>query len=259
MTQTPQWIRQHISAASNVWLFLDYDGTLDNFAPTPDDILINNKVVELIKQLHAHANIRVTIISGRRLSQIESLIPVEGVLLAGTYGIELKTAKGDKIERLQYEKIRPALEELKLQWRKLLKGHEGFFLEDKRWALAIHARFAEEKEAENILLNANAIAEKMIPLGSFRLMRSQRFLEVSPILANKGKTVKYLLDSYPYPEALLIYLGDDDKDEEAFEVIQDQQGITILVSGKKRKTKADFRIKSPHAAREWLTKLTNQL
>ena len=38
MNYTPQQMADRLIEARRVWLFLDYDGTLAEFAPTPDHI-----------------------------------------------------------------------------------------------------------------------------------------------------------------------------------------------------------------------------
>lgn len=80
-------VNTQIAKANQVWLFLDYDGTLADFAPTPDHVEPNPEIALLLTRLNDHPRIRVTVISGRRLSHIQKLIPVPGILLAGTYGI----------------------------------------------------------------------------------------------------------------------------------------------------------------------------
>ncbi|MGD1997206.1 MAG: trehalose-phosphatase, partial [Anaerolineae bacterium] len=85
------------------------------------------------------------------------------------------------------------------------------------------------------------------------------FLEIGPKLAHKGKTVDYLLDRYPRPGALTIYIGDDDKDEEAFEVVRARGGIAILVASEPRDVNVDARLESPQAVRKWLRSLPAHL
>jgi trehalose-phosphatase len=186
------------------------------------------------------------------------LVPVSGSLLAGTYGIELQTFEGERIDRLNHDAIRPMLGTLKPQWAALVAGRHGFFLEDKGWALALHARFAEESETEQVLAAAYRVAagaiENLSP-GLFRLLGGHKFLEIGPQLAHKGRTVNYLLEQYPWPGSVPLYLGDDDKDEEAFEVIKERAGIALLVSSVQRDTLADGRLESPQAARRWLKSL----
>jgi trehalose-phosphatase len=83
-------------------------------------------------------------------------------------------------------------------------------------------------------------------------MGGHKFLEISPKLAHKGQTVKYLLENYSWPGSLPLYLGDDDKDEEAFGVIKSQGGFAILIARQPRRTKADCRLESPQVVRHWL-------
>jgi trehalose-phosphatase len=250
----PSWVEERLAAAERVRLFLDYDGTLADFAPTPEHVDPVPEVVDLLARLAGHPRFQVAVVSGRRLSHVERLVPVKGVLLAGTYGVELRLPDGERVDRVAYEAIRPPLETIKPQWAALISGREGFFLEDKGWTLALHARFAEEREADDVLTAARSIADG-IPPGLFRVLGGDRFLELGPQLAHKGRTVEYLLARYPWLGALPAYLGDDDKDEEAFGVIKACAGIAILVSCQPRETRADGRLASPQAACRWLEAL----
>jgi len=255
MLCTPEQIGERLAQAGRLRLFLDYDGTLADFAPTPEHVTLDPELVNLLTRLARHPRIRVAVISGRRLAHVETLVPVPGILLAGTYGIELRTPEGERIDRVAYDAIRPTLDTLKPLWLQLIADHEGFFLEDKGWALALHARFAADDEAEEVLTVAHRMAAEEAPPGLFRLLGGHKFLEIGPGLAHKGQTVEYLLFRYPWPGALPLYLGDDDKDEEAFGVIKARGGIAILVAPEPRETKANCRLESPQAARHWLETL----
>lgn len=52
------------------------------------------------------------------------------------------------------------------------------------------------------------------------------------------------LNHYHWPGALPVYLGDDDKDEEAFGVVKERRGVAVLVASEPRKTRADSRLES---------------
>jgi trehalose 6-phosphate phosphatase len=64
--------------------------------------------------------------------------------------------------------------------------------------------------------------------------------------------VAYLLERYPWPGALPLYVGDDDKDEEAFGVIQARGGVAIRVCSEPCDTRADGHLESPLDVRRWL-------
>jgi trehalose-phosphatase len=193
------------------------------------------------------------VISGRRLDHAERILPVPRLLLAGTYGIELKLPNGERIDRVSYDQIRPLLEEIKARWTQLLSHRTRFFLEDKGWALAIHGRYATDDEAEETLVRARAMIGDAAFSDLFRLLGGDKFLELGPALAHKGTAVAYLLDRYPWSDALPLYVGDDDKDEEAFGVVQAREGIAIRVCAESCETQADGRLESPEEVRQWLS------
>jgi trehalose 6-phosphate phosphatase len=251
-----QAILDKVANAERLWLFLDYDGTLADFAQTPDDILPDGALVALIEALHSQPDIRLTIISGRRLGHIQTLIPVPGILKAGTYGIELCTPEEETIHRVDREQIRPLLDALKETWGALLDGKEGFYLEDKGMTLAIHAKDAAEEDALPVLEQAREAVEAMLqdaPEGLFRVQGGHRFLECGPQAADKKRTVEHILSTYPWHEqALLLYLGDDDKDEVAFEAIRARDGVVIAVGERLKESAASCWLPSPQSVRHWL-------
>jgi trehalose 6-phosphate phosphatase len=244
-----------LTDARRLWLFLDYDGTLADFAPTPDVIQRDPELLTLLSALARQPRIRLAIISGRQLSHVRRLVPLRGILLAGTYGVELQTAEGERLDRLDYGRYRPVLDIVKRRWQQLLPRKQCFYLEDKGWALAIHARYADARVADEVLTRARLIAQETLSTGEaerFRLLGGHKFLEIGPTLAHNGRTVEYLLENWGWPGALPVYLGDDDKDEEAFATIKERGGIAVLVSVEPKGTAADLRLPSPQAARRWL-------
>lgn len=252
MESLTQDVERKILAAERLWLFLDYDGTLAEFAPTPDVITPNDEIIRLVRGFTDNPLVRVSIISGRRLAHVHRLVPVEGIWLAGTYGLEYLQPDGSRGNQIAYEEIRPTLEEIKPEIETLLSGKAGFYLEDKGWTLAIHARFADEEPSVDVLKTAKAIMAAKGDPDRFRIMGGHRFLEIGPKAANKGETVAWLLQSHAFHGSVPVYLGDDDKDEEAFAIVQQHGGLAIVVSAKTRPTLANARLPTPQAAREWL-------
>jgi trehalose 6-phosphate phosphatase len=246
-------------AAGSIWLFLDYDGTLAEFEPTPDILNPNPEVVALLKRLVSNPNFRVAITSGRRLSHTHALLPVPGLILAGTYGVELRTPEGESQYPDGYDGLRPALDQVKTGWEYLITGRSGFYLEDKGFAIALHARFAEAIEADLVIASARSLAENTINHNHLKILWGTRFLEVAPTDADKGKTVRYLWRRYPLPGAVPVYIGDDDKDESGFWVVNELGGMTIVVTEVERPTLARYRLNTPESVRGWLETLAEQM
>ncbi len=233
------------------FLFLDYDGTLAKFAPNPDVILPDDELIRLLNVVNQQKNIRLAIISGRKLGHIRALVPVPGVWLAGSYGIEMMDPNGNEVHSLEFDKLRPGLEDLKPYWQELIIGREGFYLEDKGLSLAIHANGLDKQEVDTILKKAKLID---VPQG-FHLQDTHNFIEICPPTADKGLAVKFILDKEKFENALPIFLGDDPRDENAFKKVRELGGLGILVSERERETQATYYLEKPENVRNWLREI----
>jgi len=242
-------------AAQKLWLFLDYDGTLENFSPVLNQVQPNPVVIDLVAQLAKNPLLRLAVISGRRLQDLKILLPVPGIFLAGVYGVEIQTPTQERINRLDYQTVRPWLEVIKPRWEKLISKNGNIFLEDKGWTLALHRSQADGRAAERVLHSARSLALESLPSDRFRILGGRTYLEIAPVQAHKGETVSFLLHHYPSPATRLLYIGDDDKDLEAFETVHSVDGIAVLVSDPASPhvyPDVDYLMGSPQDVRRWL-------
>ncbi len=293
------WARE----ASGLILFLDYDGTLVDFSPTPDELDPNPQVISLLEKLAQSPTITTAVISGRKLDNLRRLLPVAGLWLGGTYGLELQPPSGEILYRANLGEVRPELVPIKSAWQSLIAGRSGFFLEDKGFALALHARFAEEGEAAEVLAAAQRALDNETLGERFRILGGVRFLEVALRQASKRAAVAFLLEQprfrpgsnrqdlrgtlprprsrgtlaqprsrgtlaqprlrgtlarLPQAGARLLYIGDDDRDEEAFPLVHEHGGAAVKVAQPTqagRPTEADFIFASPEETVDWLNNL----
>ncbi len=240
-------------------LFLDYDGTLDDFAPTPDDILPNPEVIEMMKKLVADSHIYPIILSGRKLEHLRALLPVSGLCLAGTYGLEIQLSSGTLLMQEAYETIRPTISRIKPVWQDLIRQDTAFFLEDKGWSLAIHGKFVNPKISHKVLTEALEAAQPLIDHNRFQIIVDDRFLEAAPILANKGNAVLFLIKKFGYEDMNYLYIGDDEKDELGMKAVQELGGFSIKVAATKVKTTANWYLQNPPAVQAFLNNLSGRL
>jgi trehalose 6-phosphate phosphatase len=243
---------RHLRAGGRLWLFLDYDGTLVPIARTPDEARPAAKLLGILGGLAKAQAIRTVVLSGRPLASLRQMIPVDGLRLAGTYGLEIQRFPEPPTLRVDPLKFRSTVEQVKGDWAEVIGTRAGFYLEDKGLAIALHARFASPADADCVLPAARKRADKLIDTNLFRILGGHRFLEVAPAAAHKGKTVEWLLEQSPWPDALLVYFGDDDKDEEAFAVVRQRRGIPVVVGEPRGPTQALVRLESPAAVGEWI-------
>ncbi len=237
-----------------LWLFLDYDGTLVPIAPSPDEAQPDAALLELLAHLARAPAIRTAILSGRPLSALKGMLPGPGLILAGVYGVEIQMRDGSVQRRIEPGELRSAIEQVKAAWTDLIDRRSGFLIEDKGCAVALHARFASETDAEAVLPRAKLAASRLMPADRCRLLGGDRFLEVAPAAAHKGEAVEWLLDHGGLTDALPVYFGDDDKDEEAFATVRQRGGIPIGVGSRKLAHALEY-LPSPEAVRAWLEQI----
>lgn len=248
-------LTQKAAKSKTLRLFLDYDGTLADFAPSPDIILPDTEVITLLQRLVAADGVLPAVISGRRLAHIKKLLPIAGLLIGGTYGIEMQLPDGSEQSILPFESVRPLLEKLLPRWQSLIEGRPGFYLEDKGWSLAIHGRFADPHESRLLMAEASSEAQKLPSGDTFRLMSGERFLEIAPRTASKRTAISRVIKTLTPQEALCISIGDDDKDEKAFSALPPNRGFAVRVSSTPVETQAQYRLRGPAQVRSWLEEL----
>lgn len=246
---------QRLAKASLVRLFLDYDGTLANFAPSPDVIQQDPGLIALLSRLASQDNFLVAVVSGRSLQHLQELLPFEGMLLAGTYGLEIQLPDGTQTAAAVFDQVRPMMERVKPLWQQQVDGQQGFFLEDKGWALALHARFATEEDARQVLQKAQEAVEALSPGPAYAIERRPRFLEIYPMEASKKRSIEQILTKHTPPGALPVFAGDDYHDEDAFPVVQSAGGYCVRVAPADVPTRAQFRLADPVQVRQWLAGL----
>lgn len=255
----PPELRRLAVTGTRLWLFLDYDGTLVPLARTPGEAQPDPPLLDLLTCLVNTPSLRVTILSGRPLSWLQAVLSIPGLMLAGTYGVETQLGDGTLVVRADDAQMGSRVQQIKGIWTELVKGHEGFFIEDKGRAVALHARFAQPEDADVILPAAESAARQLMTDTVLRVVGGHRFLEIAPAAAHKGATVEWLLQEQSFPNAQLVYFGDDDKDEQAFEVIVQHGGLPIVVGEPRGPTLAPIRASSPSQVREWLAELGDAL
>ncbi len=242
----------HLREGGHLTLFLDFDGTLVPIARTPDEAKPDDGLLPLLTELAGHAAIRTFILSGRPLADLKRMLPVHGLILGGIYGAQIQLNHRSILRARLDAAQQDALHSLKGQWAHLTDGLDGFLVEDKGAAVALHARWAKPQQAERVLASARESASGLVRPGAFRLLDGERYLEVAPSAADKGETVDWFLEEFPIADDLLVCFGDDNKDEAAFARVQRRGGFAVGVGNRYPLPGVDARLESPHEVREWL-------
>jgi len=249
----------NVRATPHLLLLFDYDGTLTPIVSRPEEALLPPEVREKIYALAQKPTSSVGIISGRSMSELKSMVAVEGIYYAGNHGLEID-GPGLKFVSKPAEAARATMKDLARQLSAALESIGGVIVEDKGLSLSVHYRLVK-KGYENIV--AETFKQITVPLaneGKIKITSGKKVLEVRPPIDwHKGKAVESItreikallkLDS-----VLTLYLGDDTTDEDAFKVVHRPQGWSIFVGGENTSSSADYFLNSTAEVEEFLSRL----
>lgn len=227
-------------AKEGTLLMLDYDGTLAPFVTDRMEASPYPGVKECLQALMKNRQIRVVIVSGRCLSDLEQLLKgISHVELWGSHGLERKLASG----QLVTSDIDPQVEQgLRLGKQVCLAHTKQENCEAKPYAVAMHWRGTEPSERRYVA-PVKQQWEELCKQYALEIHPFDGGLELRPKGRNKGDVVKQLLSEISHSDAV-IYLGDDQTDEEAFAVLGDR-GLKVLVRKQQRPTLADVHLVPP--------------
>jgi trehalose 6-phosphate phosphatase len=229
----------------NIGLFLDFDGTLIDFAPTPAEVRVGPRLVALLTQLTTRLRGSVAIITGRSIESIDQLLQPLRLPVAGLHGLERRSSDGTL-----YRANTPAwIAAARLALRKHVECHPGLLLEDKTLALTVHYRQAPEHERATRDLMAS-LTDNLA--GEARLQAGPASLEIRPPGHGKAGAVAQFLREAPFCGREPVYAGDDETDLPAMRLAEDQRGSAMAVG---TRISAPWQFPDPTALLDWLEDL----
>lgn len=215
-------------------LFLDFDGTLVDLAPQPEDIVVPADLLETLRRLDSYLGGALALISGRPIEQIDAFLRPLRLPVAGVHGAERRSASGE----LTWLSTHP-LQHVEEVAARLAAQHPALRVEEKRGSLALHYRQAPE--LEGICLQAMQAAVAASP--GLALLRGKMVVEAKPGGATKGLAIEAFLREPPFIGRVPVFVGDDLTDEVGFAAVQRLGGIGIKVG--EGESVASHRLGSP--------------
>ena len=224
--------------------FFDLDGTLIEFAETPAGVRMSADVRLLLERLFHATGGAVALISGRPISEIDTLFHHGRLPVAGQHGLERRTARGG-IRRHAVSQRR--LERVRQRLAGALHGKTGVLLENKGLSLALHYR-----RAPRLAAYAHRLARSMLPLvgRQFCIQRGKYVVEMRPAGRDKGMGILEFMKEAPFRGRTAVFVGDDATDEFGFKAVNRLGGHSIKVGA--GQTAARWRLANVQAVRRWL-------
>jgi len=199
------------AAASRAAILLDFDGTLSPIVERPELARMEPGIREALGAL-APTYALVAVVSGRPDAEVASLVGVDGVRIAGLYGL----GDGAGLASLPDDIVRAVT--------RVCEVIPGSSVEPKGGTIALHLRGTADPDAAQA--DAAAMLAPLAAASGLRVLSGKRVLELVPLGADlKDAAVRRMLTGVDVDAAL--YAGDDIADLAAFEAL-DLAGIAGL-------------------------------
>ena len=222
-------------------LFLDFDGTLVELAPTPDTISVKAQMASKLAALADRLDGRVALVSGRSIEDLKQHLASLPVAAAGSHGAAIMLSDGRPLG----DPPKGIDERARADLRQFALGH-GLNLEEKTHGAALHFRSDPAKEAI-----ALTFAKDIAQQHGLAVKQGKCVAELVERGADKGSAVRAFMNQPPFRGASPWFVGDDITDEDGFAACKDLGGGGILV-GERAQTHATFALPNVDTVHQWL-------
>lgn len=209
----------------------DYDGTLAPIVPDPAAAAPDREALAAMRMLAELPNTHAAVISGRALDELTRLSGApRGVHLVGSHGGEFEAGFAASLSD-DARALRTRLSDL---CRRLAGEHPGFVVEDKPAGVAFHYRNAAPGAARAAL---ERLAAAVAGEPGARVRHGKAVVELSVVDTSKGHALSLLRARLG--ATAVVFLGDDQTDEDAFAVLS---GPDAAVKVGPEETRAPWRL-----------------
>ena len=206
----------------NAGLLLDFDGTLSEFTPLPDDAVIHPKIVEPLTRL-ARKLALTAVMSGRAASDVSERVGIEGIVYIGNHGAEYivdgamsvapEAAVGGDGMQVLLEALRAVVDEPGMVW------------EDKRFSASVHYRMAADEA--RVVERLTAALDTLPQAAGLDVFRGNKLIEIRRRdSVNKGAALDKAIRDWDL--STVIFLGDDTTDADALRVLRRRRAAGVV-------------------------------
>jgi trehalose 6-phosphate phosphatase len=206
----------------NTALLLDLDGTLLDFAPTPETVVVPPGLLDALRTIRDQLDGALAVVTGRTIEMIDSLLGDVPHAVAGEHGGAVRPGPGDAVQR-------PDLQAPPQSWldrgAALATAHPGSRFEPKPRGFGMHFRLVPDAGPAI----HQALTEMLTESDDFQLLSGQLMWEVRPRGVDKGHGVERLMQHEPFRGRLPVFIGDDVTDEDGLRVARAMGGAGLWV------------------------------
>jgi len=247
-----------LSRAKHIFLCADFDGTIVPIRPRPEEANLSCGRRRLLEKISKLNSLSLGIISGRALKDIKQKVGLEGLIFAGNHGLEIAYKKGHFIYPAAKRCI-PLIAKIARKLAKEISHFPGAVLEEKTLTLSLHYRLVKGGNLPRLKAVFLRAARPYLATGELRLSLGKKVWELRPSIEwDKGKALLWLVRKLRAKQALVIYIGDDLTDEDAFRALNGIGGLSILV-GRRKASLARYYLKGTSDTQKFLTAIYKKI
>jgi trehalose 6-phosphate phosphatase len=224
-------------------LFLDFDGTLVDIAPTPETIQVSPALPRRLAALQEAMDGAVAIVTGRDVADIENFLPEFTGPIAGGHGSHMRGTDGQYVagafdgERLQT---------IKRDIATYARAIDGLRVENKTAGCVLHYR-----QVPHAGEDAHRFVKTLLrDHPGFTAEAAKMAVEVRPEAIDKAGAVAELSTLPSFGNRLPVFAGDDISDEPAFRWVNAQGGTSIRIGN--GPTSAQYCVSSVRHFAAWI-------
>ena len=230
-------------------LFLDFDGTLVDFAPRPDAVRPAPGLVSVLGGAAEALGGALAVVTGRPVAEIDHWLASSVAAVAGIHGAERRSADG-RVASSAGAAPPPSAEVARVRARLagVADANPGVVFEDKGCAFVLHFRAAPERR------RACVDAVEALESPAFEVLAGASVAELRRRGVHKGTAVAAFMDEPPFAGRTPVFVGDDVTDEDGFRTVNEMGGVSVL-AGPVRPTGARHRLSDVASVVAWLRAL----
>lgn len=225
-------------------LFLDYDGTLVEIAPTPAEAVPDPELPHLLALLEDRLDGALAIVTGRPVADIDGFLHPLRLTVAALHGLAVRHRNESVVAA---PKPTATLDPVREAFSAFAADHPGTQVEDKGLSVALHYRGAPSSAVA-----ADELASRVVAAGEGKLkvQRGKMVVELLPAGTDKGTAIAALMTKPPFLARQPVFVGDDVTDEAGFSSVNARGGMSVRVGS--GPTAAGYQLRDVAALRRWL-------
>lgn len=195
------------------------------------------------------------LVSGRSLSDLKRIVGIRGLYYVGNHGLELE-GPGLRYVNPLAQATRLLLKQIAGELKAALRPIPGAWVEEKGLTFSIHWRNVPRKASRAFHRRVVQCTAPFLARNAIKMTQGKHVIEVRPpVRWHKGKSIAWLLSRLPHDggtKPLVVFLGDDRTDEDAFRAANRLRGLSVFVGRPARQSAARYWLKDVREAHAWL-------